>query len=131
MVKINVIVISCRRCFCRSACLCASGEKRQRSGLQPGGGCRLQPGEQTHNGAEDLSRWVLSPPEKNKPLCSSSKAFPLVSGGPAGQVFPGDEVLDINGVSTTGMRRIEAWNLIRKLPAGPADLVLRRFHKET
>lgn len=57
--------------------------------------------------------------------------LPLVPGGPAGQVFPGDEVLEIGGVSTMGMRRIEAWNVIRKLPAGPADLVLRRSQQET
>lgn len=55
MVKIKVTVFSCRRCFCRSVCLCASGEKRQRSGLQPRGRCRPQHGEQTHNGAEALS----------------------------------------------------------------------------
>uniref|UniRef100_H3DLV8 Si:dkey-92i15.4 n=2 Tax=Tetraodon nigroviridis TaxID=99883 RepID=H3DLV8_TETNG len=55
----------------------------------------------------------------------------IFQSGPAGQVFPGDEILEINGVSTAGMRRIEAWNLIRKLPAGPADLFLRRLHQET
>lgn len=59
------------------------------------------------------------------------KITPLVSGGPVGQVCPGDEVLEVDGVSTMGMRRIEAWNLIRKLPAGPADLVLRRSQQET
>lgn len=131
MVKISVIVFSCRCCFCRSACLCAPGEERQRSGLQPAGGRRLQPGEQTHYGAEDLSRWVHLKTKKKGPRCSSSKASALASGGPAGQVFPGDEVLEIGGVSTTGLRRIEAWNLIRKLPAGPADLVLRRLHQDT
>ncbi|TWW79198.1 uncharacterized protein si:dkey-92i15.4 isoform X1 [Takifugu flavidus] len=64
---------------------------------------------------------------ENRPI----KVQKIFQGGPVGQVCPGDEVLEIGGVSTMGMRRIEAWNLIRKLPAGPADLVLRRSQQET
>ncbi|KAL0985261.1 hypothetical protein UPYG_G00154700 [Umbra pygmaea] len=50
-------------------------------------------------------------------------------GGPVSDVSPGDEVLEIQGVSLVGLRRLEAWNLIVKLPTGPVDVVLRRPHK--
>lgn len=55
------------------------------------------------------------------------------SGGPVDKVCPGDEVLEIEGVSMVGMRRLEAWTLIKKLPPGPVDVVLRRpgKHLET
>uniref|UniRef100_A0AAV2MD18 PDZ domain-containing protein n=1 Tax=Knipowitschia caucasica TaxID=637954 RepID=A0AAV2MD18_KNICA len=58
----------------------------------------------------------------NKPL-SVQKIF---QGGPFEKVLPGDEVLEVNGVSVVGMRRLEAWTLIRKLPPGPVSVVLRR-----
>ncbi|XP_008285954.1 uncharacterized protein LOC103361601 [Stegastes partitus] len=58
----------------------------------------------------------------NRPL-TVQKIF---QGGPVDQVCPGDEVLEIGGVSMLGMRRLEAWTLIRRLPAGPVDVVLRR-----
>lgn len=65
----------------------------------------------------------------NRPL-TVQKIF---QGGPVDQVCPGDEVLEIGGVSMLGMRRLEAWTLIRRLPAGPVDVVLRRppKHLET
>lgn len=44
-------------------------------------------------------------------------------------VYPGDEVLEVQGTSVVGMRRLEAWTLIRALPPGPVDVVLRRSHK--
>ncbi|XP_067093412.1 uncharacterized protein si:dkey-92i15.4 [Osmerus mordax] len=47
-------------------------------------------------------------------------------GGPVNKVCPGDEVLEIQGVSVVGMRRLEAWNLIRRLPPGPVDVLLHR-----
>lgn len=66
---------------------------------------------------------------ENKPL-TVQKIF---QGGPVDKVCPGDEVLEIDGVSMVGMRRLEAWTLIRKLPPGPVDVVLRRplKHPET
>ncbi|XP_071324938.1 serine-rich adhesin for platelets [Trachinotus anak] len=65
----------------------------------------------------------------NRPL-TVQKIF---QGGPVDKVCPGDEVLEIEGVSMVGMRRLEAWTLIRKLPPGPVDVVLRRplKHLET
>ncbi|KAM9353474.1 uncharacterized protein ABDE67_005849 [Symphorus nematophorus] len=60
--------------------------------------------------------------QENKPL-TVQKIF---QGGPVDKVCPGDEVLEIGGVSMVGMRRLEAWTLIRRLPAGPVDVVLRR-----
>ncbi|KAK6326884.1 hypothetical protein J4Q44_G00025290 [Coregonus suidteri] len=53
----------------------------------------------------------------------------LFLGGPVNQVSPGDEVLEIEGVSLVGLRRLEAWTLIRTLPPGPVDVVLHRPHK--
>nr|XP_046256242.1 uncharacterized protein si:dkey-92i15.4 [Scatophagus argus]XP_046256243.1 uncharacterized protein si:dkey-92i15.4 [Scatophagus argus] len=66
---------------------------------------------------------------ENRPL-TVQKIF---QGGPVDKVCPGDEVLEIGGVSMVGMRRLEAWTLIRKLPPGPVDVVLRRplKHPET
>lgn len=126
--------------------MCAFGEERQGSWLQPGGGCRVESGEKTPDGAKDLSRWgvkphvavfidvtlslnelylsavlsqlVMAAHGKNNPLC--------LSGGPVDKVFPGDEILEIEGVSMTGKRRLDAWSLIRKLPAGPVDVVICR-----
>lgn len=49
-----------------------------------------------------------------------------LSGGPVDKIFPGDEVIEIEGVSMVGMRRLEAWTVIRRLPPGPVDVVLRR-----
>ncbi|KAJ8383816.1 hypothetical protein AAFF_G00215030 [Aldrovandia affinis] len=50
----------------------------------------------------------------------------LFQGGPVGDVFPGDELLEIKGQSLQGLRRFEAWNLIKKLPPGPVEVVLNR-----
>eukprot|EP00063_Salmo_salar_P032592 XP_014007427.1 PREDICTED: aquaporin-3-like isoform X2 [Salmo salar] len=47
----------------------------------------------------------------------------LFLGGPVNQVSPGDEVLEIEGVSLVGLRRLEAWTLIRTLPSGPVDVM--------
>lgn len=64
--------------------------------------------------------------EGNRPL-TVQKVF---LGGPDDKVCSGDEVLEIQGKSMLGMRRLEAWTLIRRLPSGPVDVVLRR-HRET
>lgn len=65
----------------------------------------------------------------NRPL-TVQKIF---QGGPVDKVCPGDEVEEIDGVSVVGIRRLEAWTLIRRLPPGPVDVVLRRplKHLET
>uniref|UniRef100_A0A8D3B3U8 PDZ domain-containing protein n=1 Tax=Scophthalmus maximus TaxID=52904 RepID=A0A8D3B3U8_SCOMX len=65
----------------------------------------------------------------NRPL-TVQKIF---QGGPVEKVCPGDQVLEIEGVSVVGMRRLEAWALIRKLPPGPVDVILCRplNHQET
>lgn len=60
--------------------------------------------------------------EGNRPL-TVQKVF---LGGPVEKVCSGDEVLEVQGVSVVGMRRLEAWTLIRTLPPGPVDVVLRR-----
>nr|XP_057939944.1 uncharacterized protein si:dkey-92i15.4 isoform X2 [Doryrhamphus excisus] len=50
----------------------------------------------------------------------------IFQGGPVDKICPGDEVMEIEGVSMVGMRRLEAWTLIRRLPSGPVDVVIRR-----
>lgn len=66
---------------------------------------------------------------EDKPL-TVQKIF---QGGPVQKVYPGDELLEIGGVSVAGMRRLEAWTFIRSLPPGPVDVVLNRplKHQET
>lgn len=58
--------------------------------------------------------------------CVVTFVAPFTSGGPVNKVFPGDELLEIQGVNVVGMRRLEAWTLIRRLAAGPVDVVLHR-----
>nr|XP_055066718.1 uncharacterized protein si:dkey-92i15.4 [Misgurnus anguillicaudatus]XP_055066719.1 uncharacterized protein si:dkey-92i15.4 [Misgurnus anguillicaudatus]XP_055066720.1 uncharacterized protein si:dkey-92i15.4 [Misgurnus anguillicaudatus] len=53
----------------------------------------------------------------------------IFQGGPVSQVFPGDELLEVQGQSLIGMRRIEAVNLIRRLPPGPVEVLLHRPHQ--
>ncbi|XP_024123960.1 uncharacterized protein si:dkey-92i15.4 [Oryzias melastigma] len=60
--------------------------------------------------------------EGNVPL-TVKKIF---HGGPVDKVFPGDEVLEIDGMSMVAMRCLEAWNFIKKLPQGSVEVVLRR-----
>lgn len=50
----------------------------------------------------------------------------IFQGGPVNKVFPGDELLEVQGQSLMGMMRLEAWNLIRRLPPGPVEVLLHR-----
>ncbi|XP_026140419.1 general transcriptional corepressor trfA-like [Carassius auratus] len=50
----------------------------------------------------------------------------IFRGGPVNDVFPGDELLEVQDQSLVGMMRLEAWNLIKKLPLGPVKLLLHR-----
>uniref|UniRef100_A0A096LVY7 Si:dkey-92i15.4 n=1 Tax=Poecilia formosa TaxID=48698 RepID=A0A096LVY7_POEFO len=51
--------------------------------------------------------------------------------GPVDKVFPGDEILEIQGFSVVGRRRLEVWNFIKTLASGPVEVVLRRPLKVT
>ncbi|KAF7708225.1 uncharacterized protein si:dkey-92i15.4 [Silurus meridionalis] len=53
----------------------------------------------------------------------------LFQGGPVGKVFPGDELLEVEGQSLEGLRRLEVWHLIKRLPPGPVDVLLQRPYK--
>ncbi|XP_034030680.1 uncharacterized protein si:dkey-92i15.4 isoform X2 [Thalassophryne amazonica] len=63
----------------------------------------------------------------NRPLIVQK----IFLGGPVDKVCPGDEVLEIQGVNVVGMRRLEAWAFIRRLPPGPVDVVLHRPFKRS
>ncbi|KAM6909655.1 pro-interleukin-16 [Xenentodon cancila] len=60
--------------------------------------------------------------EGNRPL-TVQKIF---QGGPIDKVCPGDVVIEIEGMSMVGMRRLEAWTFIKNLQSGPVEVVLRR-----
>ncbi|XP_051999816.1 uncharacterized protein si:dkey-92i15.4 [Xyrauchen texanus] len=53
----------------------------------------------------------------------------IFQGGPDSEVFPGDELLEVQGQSLLGMRRLDAWKLIKKLPPGPVEVLLNRPHQ--
>ncbi|XP_027008788.2 uncharacterized protein si:dkey-92i15.4 isoform X2 [Tachysurus fulvidraco] len=53
----------------------------------------------------------------------------LFQGGPVGKVFPGDELLEVEGQSLEGLRRLEVWYLIKRLPPGPVEVLLQRAHQ--
>ncbi|KAM4735045.1 uncharacterized protein FYW61_005623 [Anableps anableps] len=63
----------------------------------------------------------------NRPL-TVQKIF---LGGPVDKVFPGDEILEIQGMSVVGRRRLEVWNFIKSLASGPVEVVLQRPLKVT
>uniref|UniRef100_A0A8C0G6S5 PDZ domain-containing protein n=1 Tax=Chelonoidis abingdonii TaxID=106734 RepID=A0A8C0G6S5_CHEAB len=49
--------------------------------------------------------------------------------GPKDLLQPGDEVLQIGERSLQGLMRLEAWQLIRALPMGPVQLLVRKKGK--
>ncbi|KAM9114143.1 uncharacterized protein ACDP82_018896 [Pangshura tecta] len=53
----------------------------------------------------------------------------IFQGGPKDQLQPGDEVLQIGDRSLQGLTRLEAWQLIRALPMGPVQLLVRKNRK--
>ncbi|KAF4088519.1 hypothetical protein AMELA_G00083000 [Ameiurus melas] len=53
----------------------------------------------------------------------------LFQGGPDGKVFPGDELLEVEGQRLEGLRRLEVWHLIKRLPPGPVEVLLQRPHQ--
>uniref|UniRef100_A0A8B9HV95 PDZ domain-containing protein n=1 Tax=Astyanax mexicanus TaxID=7994 RepID=A0A8B9HV95_ASTMX len=53
----------------------------------------------------------------------------IFQGGPVGKVLPGDELVEIQGQTLGGLRRLEAWNLIKRLPPGPVEVLLHRPHQ--
>lgn len=51
------------------------------------------------------------------------------SGGAAsknGTLRVGDQIISVNGCDVTSMSRIEAWNLMKKLPDGAVSLIIRQ-----
>lgn len=53
----------------------------------------------------------------------------IFSGGAASKsetLRVGDQILSVNGCDVTSMSRIEAWNLMKKLPDGNVTLVIRQ-----
>ncbi|XP_065276458.1 pro-interleukin-16-like [Emys orbicularis] len=53
----------------------------------------------------------------------------IFQGGPKDLLQPGDEVLQIGERSLQGLMRLEVWQLIRALPMGPVQLLVRKKEK--
>ncbi|XP_038238918.1 pro-interleukin-16-like isoform X2 [Dermochelys coriacea] len=53
----------------------------------------------------------------------------IFQGGPKDLLQPGDELLQIGERSLQGLMRLEAWQLIRALPMGPVQLLVRKGGK--
>uniref|UniRef100_A0A667Z5M0 PDZ domain-containing protein n=1 Tax=Myripristis murdjan TaxID=586833 RepID=A0A667Z5M0_9TELE len=118
-------VVVLRRGGVGSTCMAGveadSGKQAQTEPTEPGQRVCVRLEKQSRDLGFSLVGGVGSS-QGDKPL-SIQKIF---QGGPVNKVCPGDELLEIQGVNVVGMRRLEAWNLIRRLPPGPVDVVLHR-----
>ncbi|MEQ2216068.1 hypothetical protein XENOCAPTIV_010234 [Xenoophorus captivus] len=79
-------------------------------------------GVQENYDTETRTQYETGSCEGNRPL-TVQKIF---QGGPVDKVFPGDEILEIQGRSVVGMRRLEVWTFIKTLASGPVEVELRR-----
>ena len=72
---------------------------------------------------------VTSVKGEKTPLNRKVMITDVVAGGAAsknGVLRVGDQIITVNGCDVTVMSRIEAWNLMKKLPDGVVTLVIRQ-----
>lgn len=62
-------------------------------------------------------------------MCLFSNMFLVFIGGAAdksGELMTGDEILFVNEINFTNLTRIEAWNLMKKIPDGLVKIQIYR-----
>lgn len=64
---------------------------------------------------------------------SPHSVFTLTGGAAeqAGTIEAGDEILAINGKPLVGLMHFDAWNIMKSVPEGPVQLVIRKHRNSS
>lgn len=94
--------------------------------LTPGGGGGIVPSPKT-TGKTSFPFKLLASASLKRGIWVSS-TFVLAGGAAeqAGTIEAGDEILAINGKPLVGLVHFDAWNIMKSVPEGPVQLVIRK-----